>query len=804
MASNSVRDVQAFGSSRLHVGNSYSDSSETNYNITVGLGNLSIQTPSVCRYFPYQRNQQLVERPDIVDKLNNLLPVSTEYHHAALWGLGGTGKTQIALAYAYKRCEDHDCSVFWVNADNETTIKQDYRSIGIRLGLVAQLNGEDFLHNVRAKIEANPKWVLVLDNADSLDLFGISRMQQQAPPSQGSTTINLCEYIPHGPTGTVLWTSRDRQIMTLVGSAHAIEVTQMTHKEAEILFENFRGTKIHGEEHEDVEKLLEELDRFPLAISQAAAYMRETSISTGDILVTWGISINRIRQDDIAAYNILCVLAFTDNQNIPFDLACEAASSCATENRPRCPTTHDSAYQEQNKDKIRLRKAIARLEQYSFIHNLVGDGSAQTRAYEMHKLLQDATRYHLQSNMDDQAKDVYFAKAAFEATNKLFPQYSEHPYFCRFGREDWNECEKYLAHVLQTAEWTELHGCHLEVADLLCRASAYLSQRGRWMERLSIQQKATYFQQMVLGSRHRETVRGLWAQAETYSEIGLYKTAEKLCKEVVLLQQELLGDQDSDTMRSMNCLAAIHNRQGGYEEAEKILIYLLELRREILGDKHPETMSSMSELATTYHYQKRYAEAENLTVDALELKREVLGDKDPTTIESMGDLATTYYELGRFAEAEKLTMEVLDLRRKVLGDNHPDTIWSMPQLVATYHMQKKYTEAEATIVDVLERQSRVLGQKHPDTIRSLSYLAFIYYDQGRYAEAERIEVDVLELWREVLGDKHPTTMEAMESLASTYRKQGLKTKAEEMMKKLTDLQGEVQRETLDTTGSQMG
>ncbi|KAK7979620.1 hypothetical protein PG989_012077 [Apiospora arundinis] len=830
MASNSVRDVRAFGSSRLHVGNSYSDSSETNYNITVGLGHLSIQTPSVCRYFPYQRNQQLVERPDIVEKLNNILPVSTDYHGATLWGLGGTGKTQIALAYAYNRCEDHDCSVFWVNADNETTFKQDYRSIGIRLGLVTEMNGDDFLHNVRAKMEASPKWVLVLDNADCLDLFGITRLPQEAPPSHGPTTINLRDYIPHGPTGTVLWTSRDRQIMTVVGPAQAIQVTQMTHEEAVTLFENFRGIKVHGEEREYVEKLLEELGRFPLAISQAASYMRETSTSPGEyladiqeksdrweilgnsepdchrrpdvsnsILATWGISINRIRQDDILAYNVLCVLAFTDNQNIPFDLAREAASSCATDYGRVSPTTRDKPRRRADESKIRFRKAITRLEQHSFLHSLIGDGSAQTRAYEMHKLLQEAARYHLRSIGRDQSKDLYFARAAFEATNKLFPQYSDHHYHDVYGRENWAECEKYLAHVLQTAKWAGLQDGHLEVADLLMRASTYLSERGRWMEKLLIEQKATKLRQTVLGSRHRLTTLSIWAQVNSYAEIGDYRTAEKICREVFLLQKELLGDRDKDTLRSLETLAAIHSIQWRCEEVQKVPIYLLELRREILGDRHPDTIYSMSVLATTYHYQKRYAEAENLMVDVVKLRRKVLGSKNPCTISSMASLAAIYHEQGRYAASENLEMEVLELQREVLSDNHPATMSRMSQLAVTYCLQKKYTKAEAMIVDALERQSKGLGQKHPDTVRSLSHLGLIYSSQGRLTEAERIEVEVLKLRREVRGERHPDTMDAMKKLAWTYGKQGLEAKREEIIKELTNLEGEVQRATLEAT-----
>ena len=105
-------------------------------------------------------------------------------------------KTQIALEFAYRRCHDPTCSVFWVHADNETTFTQDYQSIARRLGLADTLDGEKLLTAVRLQIEADPCWVLVLDNADDLRLFGIG--------PQSTELASLSAFVPRGPAGTVL------------------------------------------------------------------------------------------------------------------------------------------------------------------------------------------------------------------------------------------------------------------------------------------------------------------------------------------------------------------------------------------------------------------------------------------------------------------------------------------------------------------------------------------------------------------------------------------------------------------------
>ncbi|KAH7308381.1 hypothetical protein B0I35DRAFT_482959 [Stachybotrys elegans] len=88
----------------------------------------------VVRVIPYPRNEDLVHRQGLIDRLDELLPSTPGSRSAALWRLGGSGKTQIALDYAYRRCDANDKScVFWVHADSEATLLADYKTIGKKL-----------------------------------------------------------------------------------------------------------------------------------------------------------------------------------------------------------------------------------------------------------------------------------------------------------------------------------------------------------------------------------------------------------------------------------------------------------------------------------------------------------------------------------------------------------------------------------------------------------------------------------------------------------------------------------------------
>ncbi|PCD20311.1 hypothetical protein AU210_016178 [Fusarium oxysporum f. sp. radicis-cucumerinum] len=785
----------------------------------------------VVRVIPYPRNEDLVHRRDLIDRLDKLLPSTSGSQSAALWGLGGSGKTQIALDYAYRRCDaDDECCVFWVHADSEANFLAEYKTIGKKLGVDERLDGTDLLDAVRDEIEVRSKWVMILDNADDLKLFGVG---QQA---KGGETIenqnrNLHKYVPCTSQGTVLWTSRDAHIVgTLVGARHGIEVRSMAVGEAKTLLARIRDEPLTAEEAVEeagVDALLQELQCLPLAISQAGAYMRRMSMSaeqyldllrqgksrwevlqvsdtdrhrrpdvSNSVLETWRISTERIRAESEISYRILHVIAYVDSQGIPYELVAAAARRCDEEDAISTRHVLD----------LEVLQAAARLKEFSFLSlHQTEDGD---RRYEMHKLVQETIRYGLRvrrsaattvdevSEVDSGPKgdEAYYCGRALHVVDGLFPL-SE--------RATWARCEQYLTHAIRVGEWAEVGETETETANLLQRVSYFLYERGRWREKEPVNSRAWALRREVLGEKHPDTIRSMASLAATYHEQGRYDEAESIYQEVLDLRREVLGEKHPDTIRSMADLATTYHNQGRYDEAETLKDEALKLRREVLGEKHPDTISSMADLATTYHEQGRYDEDEEISVKVLELRREVLGEKHPDTISSMADLAATYHEQGRYDEAESIYQEVLDLRREVLGEKHPDTIRSMADLATTYHEQGRYDEDEEISVKVLELRREVLGEKHPDTISSMADRAATYHTQGRYDEDERLKDEVLALRREVLGEKHPDTIWSMAEIAKAYHSQGRYDEAETLKDEALELRREVLGEKHPDTISSM-
>ena len=569
--------------------------------------------------------------------------------------------------------------------------------IAKKLGLAGGLDGAELLTAVREGIEANPCWLLVLDNADNLRLFGVGGRQSQT----GDKAVSLGIFVPRGPVGTVLWTSRDKRIGgTLVGAPQAINVTRMTDSEAMTLLETVGNRKMGEGEREDAVQLLSELDWLPLAVSQAAAYMRRMSVTPGEflsklasrrkrwkvlketgfdrhrrpglpnsVLETWDISMEQIRQDNQMAYDILYVLAFLDSQNIPLELMKKAAELC--NERPtgdRQGARSSSSGNESEDDDDEVLHAATRLQEFSFLHLRASEDIG--RVYEMHKLVQEATRYALRRR-DTPKDEVHFSKLALRVVTDLFPERR---------RELWEECERYVVHAQRAAEWAGLCEGEKDASELLTQVSGYLFDRGRWRDREPVDKRAYKFRQKKLGGEH------------------------------------------PSTLQSMSRLATTYLEQGRYEEAEKIGVEVLALQRDVLGTRHPDTITSMGNLATTYHKQGRYEEAEKIGVEVLALRRDVLGTRHPDTITSIGNLATTYYGQARYEEAEKIEVEVLALQRDVLGTGHPEIIWSMQNLAITWYERQRHSEAIAMMEDCFQLFGEISGANHPWTQGCLNIL----------------------------------------------------------------------------------
>ena len=352
----------------------------------------------------------------------------------------------------------------------------------------------------------------------------------------------------------------------------------------------------------------------------------------------------------------------------------------------------------------------------------------------------------------------------------------------------WNDAERCWQQSLDISR-AELGDYHHSVADGLNNLAELYRWLGRCSEAEPLCIEALSIYRAEPGSYHSFIASSLNNLALLYESQGRYGEAEPLFLEALSIKRVELGEHHSDIANGLNNLALLYESQGRYGEAEPLFLEALSIRKVKLGDHHPSTANSLNNLAALYRSQGRYDEAEPLYLEALEVCTAALGDRHPFTAISLNNLAELYYFQGHYGEAKPLYLEALGIRRAALGDRHPSTANSLSNLAELYRVQGCYGEAEPLFLEALEVCKAELGDRHPFTAASLNNLAELYRSQGRYGEAEPLLQEALEIMKAVLGERHPDTAQGLNNLALLYKLQGRYMEAELMYQEALEIGG---------------
>ncbi|OQE09546.1 hypothetical protein PENVUL_c006G04981 [Penicillium vulpinum] len=228
---------------------------------------------------PFAQDPDFVSRDTLLDRIQE--ESSVPGSRIALVGLGGVGKTQLAIAYSYQvRSQSPQTWVFWIHASNEARFKESLRDIADQVKIPGRQDPKVNLFELVEswlRDEKIGKWVCILDNLDDDQLLSSS---SSSAADKGDSTKNptnapkkpLLEYIPRSRNGFVIITSRPREIaLRMVNHNGLVEVKPMERSEAQELLQRKLEKPSHSQESQH---LVEALDFMPLAIVQAASYIR--------------------------------------------------------------------------------------------------------------------------------------------------------------------------------------------------------------------------------------------------------------------------------------------------------------------------------------------------------------------------------------------------------------------------------------------------------------------------------------------------------------------------------------------------
>lgn len=222
---------------------------------------------------PFGRNEAFVGRGSEIKHLLKLHDAGKS--RIALFGMGGAGKTQVILEFAYTIHErNSECKVFWLPAFSMTGFKQACTALIQKLGILSSQN-EDAREQLQQYLssERSGRWLLILDNVDrEEDLRG------------HDGTPGIKTYLPRSQSGQLLLTTRWKKIAVEFAKTNVIPIAEMEQDDAENLLQSSVITKFSSDDDEAMKTLLQLLAYLPLAIAQAAAYINIFDVSLDEYL----------------------------------------------------------------------------------------------------------------------------------------------------------------------------------------------------------------------------------------------------------------------------------------------------------------------------------------------------------------------------------------------------------------------------------------------------------------------------------------------------------------------------------------
>jgi tetratricopeptide (TPR) repeat protein len=631
------------------------------------------------------RNRNFSGRDELLERLRASLQAEAAaavVPTGAVHGLGGVGKTELALEFAHRYGSDYDIA-WWIAAEQSTSVTADLAALAEELGIARAADQAEMVRRLFGELRGRERWLLVYDNAERPE--------------------TLEGLLPPGGGGGVLVTSRWGAWGKL-GSALGLDV--LARQEAIA----FLARRTGADDQATLGALAELLGDLPLALEEAAAYLEETGVGLEEYLelvrerarelfgldqplgdehgdqrrvaTVWSLSLERVHQQAPAAEALLNLCAFLA-PDIPREL----------------PREHAGVLPDQ------LAEAVGDPLAYNRLLGAVGRYSlaaVTSTSVGMHRLVQAV----LQARLGEDGERAW-AQAAVGLLRVSFPNES-------WEVATWQECGRVLPHVLAVAGHAERLGVAGEQAGwLLHRASIYLRGRGLYRQARPIAEQAVAVTEAALGPADPEVARHCDGFGRVLRQLGELAEARIQSERALAISEAALGPDHLEVATWRSSLGMVLQDLGDLQGARAQYEQALEISLAAAGPDHPDVAGLRNNLGSLLqdlgdlegaraHYQRALATAEA-----------TLGFDHPNMATARNNLGLVLRKLGNLHGARAHYERALEISEAALGPDHPTVAIRRNNLGGLLRALGDLVGARVQLERALAISEAALGPDHP-------------------------------------------------------------------------------------------
>lgn len=693
------------------------------------------------------RNPNFTGRVALLDELNERLEPGemTAVLPQALHGLGGVGKSQLAVEYAYRNRARFDV-IWWIPAEQSVSIASSLAELGKRLelgvGTEANVAVPAVLDALRGGVGKDGRsltnWLLIFDNAESPE--------------------EVRSYLPSGGPGRILVTSRNSQWISL---ARPLEVDVFERAESIQLLRR-RGPDLTEDE---ADRLASALGDLPLAIEQAAAWRVETGMPSDEyiellnekqteilglpgpldyqkpVAAAWTLSLEKLESGNPTALRILQICALLAPEPIPRTMFTNARSVSVI---PEL----DIAL----RDRLRLNEAIRDLNRYALVRI-----DQRRRSIQMHRLVQAV----LTGKLDEEERRTltHGTHLLLAANDPNVPE----------EVDQWSRYSELYPHVeVSNAVECEDPG----VRELVFNIARFLYYWGEHDTALEFSEKTYRTWVDRFGIEDVSTLRiGLWLGFMRWVA-GRYREAAELNAELLEVHRRVLGENHEYTIAAIGSVAGDRRARGDFAGALELSRQNYELCVQRFRDDDELTLNEAGNLGVSLRLSGRFAEALELDEETWRRKADVFGADDPRSLLTQVGVTVDRRELGDYLPARAEQEQIVARYREVHGERNPATLRAIHHLAVMRRKAGDHDGATEAADEAHRGLNKRYGANHPDTIAAALSRAINFRQSGEADAARTRGEEVVERYRKTLGDDHPHTLSAQTVLAVVIRELG--------------------------------